>query len=121
MEAPVICFEGAPNLGVHQGVGRVTLEMLIFDPTAETDAPKAHRKIVAQLRGPLWAFGASRAAIDQMELAAPTQGGETEAPGTALLEVVAEPAPDLADIPWRGRCNLIAAAGVSLLDILERA
>jgi hypothetical protein len=76
MEAPVIYFEAVPNLGVHQGVGRVTLEMLIFGP-AEGDASKAHRKVVAHLRGPLAAFGALRAAIDHMKLAAaPPQGGE---------------------------------------------
>lgn len=77
MEAPVIYFESVPNLGVHQGVGRVTLEMLVFGPTAGGDASKAHRKVVAHLRGPLTAFGALRAAIDHMKLAvAPPQGGE---------------------------------------------
>jgi hypothetical protein len=77
MEAPVIYFEAVPNIGVHQGVGRVTLEMLIFGPAAGGNASKAHRKVVAHLRGPLAAFGALRAAIDHMKLAAaPPQGGE---------------------------------------------
>ncbi|MCJ2063244.1 hypothetical protein MKK63_11035 [Methylobacterium sp. J-088] len=77
LEAPVIYFEGAPNLGVWQGVGRVTLEMLVFEPGIGTDPGPTHRKIVAHLRGPISAFGALRAAIEQMELAAaPAQGGE---------------------------------------------
>ncbi|MCJ2102797.1 hypothetical protein [Methylobacterium sp. E-046] len=47
--------------------------------------------------------------------------GETEAPETVLPEVTAEPQPVAEILPWRGRGNVIAAAGTMLLDLLERA
>ncbi|MCJ2102785.1 hypothetical protein [Methylobacterium sp. E-046] len=55
--------------------------------------------------------------------------GEAEAPETVLPEVTAEtmpepqsePLPVAAILPWRGRGNVIAAAGTMLLDLLERA
>ena len=54
---------------------------------------------------------------------------EEEAPETVLPEVTAEPMPEsqpeslpMAEIlPWRGRGNVISAAGTMLLDLLERA
>ncbi|MCJ2098004.1 hypothetical protein [Methylobacterium sp. E-046] len=54
---------------------------------------------------------------------------EEEAPETVLPEVAAEPMPEpqpepllTAEIlPWRGRGNVIAAAGTMLLDLLEHA
>ena len=49
------------------------------------------------------------------------QEREAEAPETVLLEAAAV-AQRVADIlPWRGRGNVIAAAGTILLDLLERA
>ncbi|MCJ2069743.1 hypothetical protein MKK75_13245 [Methylobacterium sp. J-030] len=49
------------------------------------------------------------------------QDREAEAPETALPEVAAEPMPEADILPWRGRGNVIAAAGALLLDLLERA
>ena len=53
------------------------------------------------------------------------QDREAEAPETTLPEVAAEAMPEpqaTAEIlPWRGRGNVIAAAGTMLLDLLERA
>jgi hypothetical protein len=50
---------------------------------------------------------------------------EAEAPETVLPEVDAEtatePLPVAKILPWRGRGNVIAAAGTMLLDLLERA
>lgn len=46
---------------------------------------------------------------------------EAEAPETVLPEVVAEARPDATILPWRGRGNIIAAAGTFLVDLLERA
>ncbi|MCJ2084632.1 hypothetical protein MKK88_01295 [Methylobacterium sp. E-005] len=45
---------------------------------------------------------------------------EAEAPEIALPEVAAEPLPEADILPWRGRGNVIAAAGVALLDLLDR-
>lgn len=64
LEAPVIYFESAPSLGVGPGIGRITLEMVIYDPTPAGQPPRTRRKIVAHLRGPLAAFGELRAAIN---------------------------------------------------------
>ncbi|MCJ2103011.1 hypothetical protein MKK82_29795, partial [Methylobacterium sp. E-046] len=47
--------------------------------------------------------------------------GEAEAPETVLPEIAVEPAPEAVVLPWRGRGNVIAAAGTMLLDLLERA
>lgn len=77
LEAPVIYFESAPCLGVGPGIGRIALEMVIYDPAPEGVQPSQRRKIVAQLRGPLSAFADLRAAINQMEvMVTPPQGGE---------------------------------------------
>ncbi|MDE4915234.1 hypothetical protein PQI07_32120 [Methylobacterium sp. 092160098-2] len=46
---------------------------------------------------------------------------EEEAYETVLPEVVAEPLPEAIVLPWRGRGNVIAAAGILLVDLLERA
>lgn len=43
---------------------------------------------------------------------------EAGAPETVLLEVATETQPASIVIPWRGRGNIIAAAGVALLDIV---
>ncbi|MCJ2136693.1 hypothetical protein MKK69_22025 [Methylobacterium sp. J-026] len=43
--------------------------------------------------------------------------GEAEAPETVLPEVAAELLPEAQILPWRGRGNVIAAAGVALLDL----
>ena len=48
------------------------------------------------------------------------QDREAEAPDTVLPEVTAE-TPEAIVLPWRGRGNVIAAAGTMLLDLLERA
>ncbi|MCJ2073432.1 hypothetical protein MKK75_32395 [Methylobacterium sp. J-030] len=45
---------------------------------------------------------------------------EVEAPEIVLPEVAAEPMPEATILPWRGRGNVIAAAGVALLDLLDR-
>ncbi|SFM61479.1 hypothetical protein [Methylobacterium pseudosasicola] len=49
------------------------------------------------------------------------QDREAEAPETVLPEVMAEPQPVAEILPWRGRGNVIAAAGSFLVDLLERA
>ena len=49
------------------------------------------------------------------------QDRETEAPEIALPEVAAERLPEAQILAWRGRGNVIAAAGALLLDLLERA
>ena len=46
---------------------------------------------------------------------------EAEAPETVLPEVAAETQPVAEILPWRGRGNVIAAAGSFLVDLLERA
>lgn len=46
---------------------------------------------------------------------------EADAPETVLPEVLIEPQPVAKIVPWRGRGNIIAAAGTVLLDLLERA
>jgi hypothetical protein len=47
--------------------------------------------------------------------------GEVKAPETVLPEALAEPQPTAEILPWRGRGNVIAAAGSFLVDLLERA
>ncbi|WP_020095965.1 hypothetical protein [Methylobacterium sp. 285MFTsu5.1] len=49
------------------------------------------------------------------------QDRETEATETALPEVAAELMSEVVVLPWRGRGNVIAAAGSLLMDLLERA
>ena len=49
------------------------------------------------------------------------QDREAEAPETVLPEVLIEPQPVADILPWRGRGSVIAAAGVALLNLLERA
>jgi hypothetical protein len=49
------------------------------------------------------------------------QDGEAEAPEAALPEVAIEPVSVAEVLPWRGRGNVIAAAGTFLVDLLERA
>lgn len=46
--------------------------------------------------------------------------GEETGPETALPEVKAETPPEAVILPWRGRGNVIAAAGVLLVDIVVR-
>lgn len=53
------------------------------------------------------------------------QDREADQPETVLREDVvsqpqAEPQPTAEILPWRGRGNVIAAAGVALLDLLDR-
>lgn len=48
------------------------------------------------------------------------QDREEEVPETALPEVLTEPAPEAVVLPWRGRGNVIAAAGAALLDMVAR-
>ena len=48
------------------------------------------------------------------------QDREAEAPETVLPEVAATPVIEEI-LPWRGRGNIIAAAGSFLVDLLERA
>ena len=43
---------------------------------------------------------------------------EETAPETVLPEVPIEAAPEVIVIPWHGRGNIIAAAGVALLDLV---
>ncbi|MCJ2063702.1 hypothetical protein MKK63_13415 [Methylobacterium sp. J-088] len=45
------------------------------------------------------------------------QDREVETAETALPEVAAEPAASSIVLPWRGRGNVISAAGVALLDL----
>ncbi|MCJ2093989.1 MULTISPECIES: hypothetical protein [unclassified Methylobacterium] len=45
------------------------------------------------------------------------QDREVETAETALPEVAAEPAANSIVLPWRGRGNVISAAGISLLDL----
>ncbi len=49
------------------------------------------------------------------------QDREEAVPEVALPEMVAEPLPEAQILPWRGRGNVIAAAGTMLLELLERA
>jgi hypothetical protein len=45
---------------------------------------------------------------------------EVEALEAVLPEVAAEPPPVVDLLPWRGRGNIIAAAGVVLVDMVVR-
>jgi hypothetical protein len=49
------------------------------------------------------------------------QDREAEVPETMLSEVSTEPMPGAQVLPWRGRGNVIAAAAVMLVDLLEWA
>jgi hypothetical protein len=49
------------------------------------------------------------------------QDREVDAPETVLPEVLIEPQPAAEILPWRGRGNVIAAAGSFLVDLLQRA
>ena len=49
------------------------------------------------------------------------QDREAEAPEDVLSEVSIDPQPVAEILPWRGRGNVIAAAGTMLLDLLKRA
>lgn len=49
------------------------------------------------------------------------QDREAEAPETSLPEVPAELLPEVQILAWRGRGNVIAAAEVLILNLLERA
>ena len=49
------------------------------------------------------------------------QDREEATPETVLPEVPIEPQPVAEILPWRGRGNVLAAAGTTLLDLLERA
>lgn len=50
------------------------------------------------------------------------QDRETEAAEIVLPEVLTEPVPTVAEIlPWRGRGNIVSAAGAFIVDLLERA
>ncbi|MDN3569235.1 hypothetical protein [Methylobacterium longum] len=42
-------------------------------------------------------------------------------PDRSAADVLAEPLPVADILPWRGRGNVISAAGTMLLDLLERA
>ncbi|MCJ2049092.1 hypothetical protein [Methylobacterium sp. J-070] len=46
------------------------------------------------------------------------QDREAEAPEAVLPEVAAEPVPEAEILPWRGRGNVIAALGVTILDMV---
>ena len=46
--------------------------------------------------------------------------GEAEPPETVLPVVSAEPQPVAEILPWRGRGNVIAAAGTLLIDLMTR-
>jgi hypothetical protein len=49
------------------------------------------------------------------------QDREEATPETVLPEVTIEPQPVAEILPWRGRGNVLAAAGMILPDLLERA
>ncbi len=49
------------------------------------------------------------------------QDREVEAPETVLPEATAETPSEAIVLPWRGRGNVIAAAGTFLVELLERA
>ncbi|MDP4005414.1 hypothetical protein [Methylobacterium sp. NEAU K] len=67
IEAPILYFETVSAFGVGAGVGRMTLEMVVYDPTEPGALPLARRRVVAHLRGPLPAFEALRSAVNQIE------------------------------------------------------
>ena len=46
---------------------------------------------------------------------------EADAPETALPEAEIKPGAEAVVLPWRGRGNVIAAAGTLLIDLLEWA
>lgn len=48
------------------------------------------------------------------------QDRESEPPEEVLLEVAQEDRPEAAVLPWRGSGNVVAAAGVALLDLVGR-
>jgi hypothetical protein len=48
------------------------------------------------------------------------QDREEEGPETVLPEALVELQPVAEILPWRGRGNVIAAAGVAILDMLAR-
>jgi hypothetical protein len=56
-----------------------------------------------------------------MALRGKDQDREGVAPETVLPEVAAAPQLVVEILPWRGRGNVIAAAGSLLVDLLERA
>lgn len=66
LEAPVIYFEATSTHGVGGGVGRLALEMMLSEPSAD-GTPISRRKIVVHLRGPLGAFISLKAAIEHIE------------------------------------------------------
>ena len=49
------------------------------------------------------------------------QDREIDAPEALLSEVQTGPQPKAVVLPWRGRGNVLAAAGCFLVDLLERA
>lgn len=49
------------------------------------------------------------------------QDQEAETPETTLPDVAAALPSEMAILPWRGRGNVLAAAGTLILDMLERA
>ncbi|KNY19664.1 hypothetical protein [Methylobacterium sp. ARG-1] len=76
IEAPIVYFETVSAFGVGAGIGRMTLEMEVYEPTEPGAPSRTRRRVVAHLRGPLPAFDALRSAINQMEaMLTPPAGG----------------------------------------------
>lgn len=67
MEAPIVYFDNVSAFGIGAGIGRMTLEMDVYEPTEPGAPSRTRRRVVAHLRGPLPAFDALRSAINQME------------------------------------------------------
>ncbi|MCJ2057257.1 hypothetical protein MKL09_11900 [Methylobacterium sp. J-048] len=74
--APVVYFETVSAFGVGAGIGRMTLEMEIYEPTEPGAPSRTRRRVVAHLRGPLPAFDALRSAINQIEAMLTPPAGE---------------------------------------------
>lgn len=76
IEAPVVYFDTVSAFGVGAGIGRMTLEMEVYEPTEPGAPSRTRRRVVAHLRGPLPAFEALRSAINQMEAMLTPPAGE---------------------------------------------
>lgn len=76
IEAPVVYFESVSAFGVGAGIGRMTLEMEVYESTTPGAPSRTRRRLVAHLRGPLPAFEALRSAVNQMEAMLTPPAGE---------------------------------------------
>lgn len=78
--APVLVFDGAPMLGLIEGMGRISLDVLVHDEMPDGTVVN-RRVVVAHLRGNRIAFESLRSAINQLEfMAQPVEQGESGKP-----------------------------------------